>query len=213
MKLGAYDPQKVAAEKIKRETTQIRPDASFSFGAGKKEAIVTKKSEDPKIVISQTVVDEIDRERIRLKKERNILSSQNAKLVEEARERFAKESPLLAEEFMRGNVPCPGLREHYAKMQSVLEQNVRLYDRLEHLKKEGEMPAEEPKADFDNATKILVLEAERQKLAEMIHKTNKKLSGGLKPKNPERVVLWKEKIALAQAKRDDINAQLKRLRP
>ena len=159
---------------------------------------------------ASALLNELEAELAKLKKDRAILSSQNCKLIEQVEEKLKKESPLLAAEFVKGNIPTPELAEHYARMQDLLMKTSRLYDDIAKLKRGEKLVVESPQISDNDLQQIDALKTQIRALDSVIAKTGKKVKEG-KPKNADRIVFWKEKLALANAKREDLKAQLKKL--
>lgn len=150
----------------------------------------------------------------KVKKDRAKLSSQTAHLVEDLAKRLEMtEGITVAEEFRIGNVPLPELSRHYARIQGCTEEAIALYDKIKYVEQYGQLPQEEQTPN-DVVTldrpDISLLQLELNKLKDLICKTKKKISIG-RAKNPLRVIEWKEKLALAEARREDVRLKIKKI--
>src|SRR5690606_19596850 len=149
----------------------------------------------------------------RLKTERGKLSTRTAGLVSEIAQRLMAESPSTARSFMNGELPMPELAEHYARIDALTAQAAAVWDEIRYIEQHGKPPvateAPVPVLEEDSPD-ISSLQHNIRRLDDRIHKTRKKLSGKV-PKNPSRVALWKEKIALDEARRDELKRKLKSL--
>lgn len=153
--------------------------------------------------------DEVWGEMVRVKKERDIISTRTARMVEEITDKLQKESPALANEFLAGNLPMPELAEQYEAIQALTDQAIALYDKTQHQDRYGSLGTALA-AKKETSHDVMAIQHQIRRLDDSIYKTRKKLTTG-KPKNPSRVAMWNEKIALDEARRNDLKAQLKRL--
>lgn len=145
-----------------------------------------------------------------VKRDRSTLSSGTPAMVARIREHLASESKVIAEEFMKGNVPAAELQEHYSRIQACTDRAIRLADQIKHVEKYGELPIEREvslSSDIDN---IGALKIQLIKLKDLISKTKKKLAGGT-AKNPARIVMWQEKLDHATAQRNEVWEKIKRI--
>lgn len=154
-----------------------------------------------------------------VKKDRAKLSTQTARLVAEVYAGILKnEGQRVAHEFMEGNIPSPVLKEHYNKIQSLTDQAIALWDKIKHVEQYGslDVPAPINKTVEVESDKALALKYEIRRLDDLICKKKKnieKANGGLKkPKNSDRINTWREVVAMSEARRDDLQYQLKNLR-
>lgn len=142
------------------------------------------------------------------------LSTRTSFLVDEVAEKLGKESAGMAKAFLDGELPSQEIAEHYAKIQACTEQAIVIWDQIRYVEQYGklpelpalELPQSNPDAD--------AIRHEIRRLDDLIHKCNKKIeqaTGGLKkPKNSERINTWKEKISMAEAKRDRLKHDVKK---
>lgn len=148
-----------------------------------------------------------------IKKDRAKLSSATALLVDQLYERLKLDSQAEADAFMNGDLPMPDLADHYAAIQAFTDQAIIIWDQIRYAEQYGKLPEvptlELPQSNPDEDA----IRHEIRRLDDLIHKCSKKIeqaNGGLKkPKNNERVNTWKEKISLAEARRDQLKHNLK----
>lgn len=165
------------------------------------------------------LMHELEVEYARIMKERKIMSSYTARLVEQTMESLKAESPALLHEFEEGRLPVPALKEHYAKIQDKSDQLMQLYDKMEHVKRFGTLPV--MKAPAESIIKIMdspeasQVRYEIRRLDDYIYKRMKKIDkwkqGLVKPMNSDAMNATKTEIALAEARRSDCKVKLKRL--
>lgn len=154
-----------------------------------------------------------------LKRERGKLSSSIAWKVVEIDTRLAKESPALANELMKGNMPDGELKDLAEQIQSFTDRMASVWDKIRHVEQYGELPAHvEEKVELqldETSVDVAALHHEIRRLDDLIYKCNKKLvnnNRGIKAtKNSSKVHEWKEKIALAEARRDELKLKKKKL--
>lgn len=149
----------------------------------------------------------------RIKTERGKLSTRTAGLVTEIAQRLMAESSSTARSFMSGDLPMPELAEHYSKIEALTQRAAAVWDEIRYIEQHGKPPvATEASAPVleEESPDISVLQHNIRRLDDRIHKTRKKLAGKV-PKNPSRVALWKEKLALDEARRDELKRKLKTL--
>lgn len=154
-----------------------------------------------------------------LKRDRGKLSSSIAWKVVEIDSRLTKESPALAHELMKGNLPDAELKDLAEQIQSFTDRMARVWDKIRHVEQYGELPAHvEDKVELqldETTVDVAALHHEIRRLDDLIYKCNKKLvnnNRGIKaPKNSSKVHEWKEKIALAEARRDELKLKKKKL--
>lgn len=150
-----------------------------------------------------------------VKVERGKLATRTSYLVDEVAEKIRKsEGPAVAKAFLDGEIAMPEIAEHAAKIQAWIDKGAAIYDQIKHVELYGKLPEVIAK---DASTLVAqqtvdtkALKYELRCLDKLISKTSAKISEG-KPKNPSRVATWKEKIALAEARRDEIKHQIKRI--
>jgi hypothetical protein len=157
------------------------------------------------------LVNELEMERTRLLKQRAILSSKTANLVQEVAVKFRSESAGLEKEFMCGNLPSPELAAHYEKIEALTRQGAELYDKIEHAKMYGKLPTVEhikilPSESIDESD----IKYQIRRLDDSIYKKTNNIKNK-RPKNPSRLSMWQEELAMAQAERNDLKLKLKSL--
>jgi hypothetical protein len=150
-----------------------------------------------------------------VKVERGKLATRTSYLVDEVAEKLRKtEGPGVAKAFLDGDIAMPEIAEHAAKIQKYIDQGAELYDKIKHVELYGKLPeviAKDPATlVVQNTVDTKALKYELRQLDKLISKTNAKLTEG-KPKNPSRIGTWKEKVALAEARREEIKHQIKRI--
>jgi len=150
-----------------------------------------------------------------LKRARGKLSTRTAYLVQEFEAKLRAESPAVADEFMKGNLPMPELADHYAEIQALTDKIGALWEQQRHFEQTGEMQLPVASYRLPEADQQLdAMHHEVRRLDDLIYKTTKKLNhhnaGLKKPKNSDRVFEWKEKIALANARRHELKEMIKR---
>jgi len=158
------------------------------------------------------MIESLSTQMARIKKERAILSSGIAPLVEQVYQALKEESPAIASEFMEGKYPAPEIAAHYKLIQQKTEEWTSLWDKVRYVEQYGKMPVDNVQLTIENgpAPEVSVLTAEIRRLDDLIHKTYKKLQTG-NPKNSDRRNEWKTKIALAEATRDELKRKRKNL--
>lgn len=147
-----------------------------------------------------------------IKRQRGKLSSRSAHLVRELEEKIAAESPTLLEIFRNGQYHAQEIKDHYAQIQAWSDKAIVVYDQIQYVEQYGKLPVvvhatptEEDLAE-ENAIKH-----ELRRLDDLIYKTNKKIQEvSLNGKKSSRTAEWKEKVALAEARREDLRQKLKR---
>jgi hypothetical protein len=166
------------------------------------------------------LLEDLEKEYTIIRKERAKLSSHTFALVNEIAAKIRKQSgPGVEKEFLDGNCPVPAIKEHYAKIAALTDQLTALYDKIRSVKETGALPKEKPLVEtIDNldTQDIKAINYEIRRLDDLIHKKKKnieKSNGGIKkPKNSDRILIWKEVVAMAELKRDTLKKQLSRLR-
>lgn len=164
---------------------------------------------------TNTQIHELEQEMIRVKKQRAILSTQGVRLVESIEARLRADSGAeAAQEFLDGNLPMPELAAHYANVMQFTYQMQALHDRINRIKQYG---AETEKADdVVDSNDARIIQYELRRLDDLIYKTGLKIrqsQGGVKkPKNSDRVNEWREKLSIAELRREDLKRKLKAMR-
>jgi hypothetical protein len=145
--------------------------------------------------------------------ERNKLSTSIAPLVESLRVKLLAESPELAAAFMRGDMTMPEIRELRGKIDTLQEQMMEVFDKIEHVKKYGTLPPPaEHKVLSGEGDDIKAIRHDIRRLDDLIYKTNKKLEDAVgKTVKADRKLDWIEKKSLAEAQRDELKHKIKRL--
>ena len=191
-----------------------KPKVSQSFHYSPSVALAKGgKSEQP-TTNNQQPLTELQSHYSTLLLQRAKLSTSIAPLIESIRVKLLAESPELAAAFMRGDMAMPELRDLRGKVDSVQEELMEVFDKIEHLKKYGTLP--EPvtkglgmKAESDD---IKAVRYEIRRLDDLIYKTNKKLEDAVgKTVKADRKLDWIEKKSLAEAQRDELKHKIKRL--
>jgi hypothetical protein len=168
---------------------------------------------------ANSLISELWEEIGSLKRQRGKLSSSIAHQVIEQEAMLRKESPALADEFMKGNMPTVELVNLHDQIQSFTDRMALVWDKIRHVEQYGVLPSQmEVKVELqlkETSIDVAAIHQEIRRLDDLIYKCNKKLrnsNSGIKaPKNTDRVNDWKQKIALAEAKRDDLKQQKKKL--
>lgn len=166
--------------------------------------------------ITNPVLAALEKDYAAIQKERAILSTRTAFLVIELEAKLRAQHPGMADEFMKGKLPMPELKDHYAKIQALSDKMLALWDTMRYVEQYGEMPQAKPVlVKAEQSVDVMAVQHQIRRLDDLIYKCNNKLrnsQAGIKaPKNSERVNQWKEKIALAEAERNALKHQLKRL--
>ena len=148
-----------------------------------------------------------------IKLQRDRLSTSIAPLVESLRVKLLAESPELAAAFMRGDMTMPEIRELRGKIDSLQEQMMEVFDKIEHVKKYGTLPPPpEHKVLSGEGDDIKAIRHDIRRLDDLIYKTNKKLEDAVgKTVKADRKLDWIEKKSLAEAQRDELKHKIKRL--
>jgi predicted nucleic acid-binding Zn-ribbon protein len=171
-----------------------------------------KKEQQPAGPNLEYQIGALENEMAVVMKERKILSTRTATLVEEITADLRNQSEALAEEFLKGNMPHPLLKDHAQRIEAKSEEIRKLYDQIEHLKKFG-APKVTPATTIDQSEEAKALKYEKRRLGDLICKTGKKITnanGGVKaPKNSDRMNAWRNTIAMAEARIIEIDMALK----
>lgn len=154
-----------------------------------------------------------------MKRDRGKLSTHTAWLVFEIEQKLLQESPAMAKAFADGNLAMPELAEHYAKIEALTDKGAMLYEQIEHVERYGVLPSVPEKRLELRAAQasadVNAIKYEIRRLDDLIHKKMKniaKANAGIKtPKNTGRPAQWREMIALADARREELKQQLKRI--
>ena len=148
-----------------------------------------------------------------IKLQRDRLSTSIAPMVESLRVKLLAESPELAAAFMRGDMTMPEIRELRGKIDSLQEQMMEVFDKIEHVKKYGTLPPPaEHKVLSGEGDDIKAIRHDIRRLDDLIYKTNKKLEDAVgKNVKADRKLDWIEKKSLAEAQRDELKHKIKRL--
>lgn len=164
-------------------------------------------------VVKESLLKELWKEMSDIKTARGKLSTRSAYLVAEVAEKLMKESAATARSFMAGELPIPEIREHYAKIQALTDHAIAIWDKIQYVEQYGHLPvppeAAPPTLEAESP-EASTLQHQIRRLDDRIHKTRKKLAGQV-PKNPSRVALWKEKLAMDEIQRDELKRKLKSL--
>jgi hypothetical protein len=159
-------------------------------------------------------------EMTRVKKQRNMLSTRTVRLVAELEAKLMEQSPAMAAEFMKGNLPMAELVEHYASIQSQTNQAKAIYYKISFFEQYGKLPEPKPTPSqldtVESDKDANSIKYEIRRLDDVIYKTKKKIvlsQNGIKgPRNSDRVLEWKTKISLAVISRTDLKIKLKHMR-
>lgn len=146
-----------------------------------------------------------------LKTARGQLSTRTAYLVTEVAQKLMAESPATAQSFMDGDLPMPEIKEHYDRIEVLTDQATAVWDKIQYVEQYGKLPvAPETPAPVleEDSPEASVIHHQIRRLDDRIHKTKKKLSGKV-PKNPSRLAIWKEKLAMDEIQRDEMKRKLK----
>lgn len=187
---------------VPRVKPKVNKSESFHF-----------KPKQPVTSNQQLATTDLENQHAALLLQRNKLSTSIAPMVESIRVKLLAESPELAAAFMRGDMAMPELRELRGKIDSVQEQMMEVYDKIEHVKKYGTLPAPaEHKVLSGEGDDIKAIRHDIRRLDDLIYKTNKKLEDAVgKNVKADRKLDWIEKKALAEAQRDELKHKIKRL--
>jgi hypothetical protein len=179
--------------------------------------VVPEKAPTVPLREREGLLDELQAEIRGYKIERAKLSSQIYPLVQQVATDLAKESPTLKKEFLAGRLPMPEIKEHYFKIQAWTDKAIVAYDKLRHVQQYGVLPApvEKKPISIENGESMeaKAIHYEIRRLDDLVHKTRKKMEGkGLKkPVKSDKVLEYREKIALAEARRYELKEKLKQL--
>lgn len=208
-------------ETIRKNTPRSLPQATFKNGTAKsslktsgqpivyQKALATPSLPDQTTPLLRDLWDKITV----VKKRRAKLSTQTAHLVDQLAARLRmKDGPAVADEFLNGNIPDPEIVKHYASIQAFTDEAVGLYDKIKYVEKYGQLPRELEASSIVavDGPDISMLQIELIRLKDLIHKTKKKIAAGM-AKNPLRITEWHEKLALAEARREDVRLRIKKL--
>ncbi len=203
---------------------RVLPVPIIRVRSGRPEAEKFETPEVRKTVETETTdlraicLSDLDIEMRAIKVERAKLSNTIPTVVEEVSEKLRKEGPGVVEEFLNGNISSPELKELYSKIQGCTDRAMLVYDKIRHVEQYGTLPpsSESNSLPSGQGEVAKALKYEIRRLDDLIHKKYKNLvkaKSGLKaPKNSERVNTWKETIAMAETRRDDLKYKLKNLK-
>lgn len=146
-----------------------------------------------------------------IKTDRGKLSTRTWYLVEEIKARLQQESQSKLKAFLEGELADPELVIHYSKIEALTDRAAEVYEKIKYVEQYGKLP-EAPKPSFPDAesANANALHYEIRRLDDLIYKTQKKIKG-VAPKNPTRLNEWREKLAQAEAMRDEKKRELKKL--
>jgi predicted nucleic acid-binding Zn-ribbon protein len=173
----------------------------------------------PPINDRELILTALETEFAKIKKERAKLSTKTTAIVNGIISKLQKEGNAVVQAFRKGEIPVPALKEHYAAIQELTDQLKVIYDKIEYVKTNGELP-KEPEHGITvsngDSPDIKAIHYEIRRLDDLICKTKDKITqataGLKKPKNPERMATWHMKITMAEAERDEMKHKLKRMR-
>lgn len=182
------------------------------------EVKVKVKAYGDAVIEKDRLLKELWAEMGQLKRDRGKISSSIAWKVVEIDTRLKNESPAMAHEFMKGDLPVPELVDLYSQIQSFTDRMASVWDKIRHVEQYGTLPTEVNEAVtlnlVEHSVDVMALHHEIRRLDDLIYKCNDKLrknNSGIKaPKNTGKVAEWKEKIALAEAQRIDLKLKLKK---
>lgn len=204
---------------IRKEEPVIRKTSSVIEPVRKENPAIRKNGDDYNYAVvdeallinNEALLRPLWEEMSAIKTQRGILSTRTAYLVTEIANKMLQESPARAADFMAGEIPSPELKEHYDKIQSLTDQATAVWDKIQYVEQYGKLPGEpEAPALEVNEQEVSALIYEIRRLDDRIHKTSKKLKG-VKPKNPSRLAMWNQKLALDEASRIELKRKLKAL--
>jgi len=157
------------------------------------------------------LVKGLEADRIRILKDRAVLSSHTCKLVADIEAKLRSEGTGVIDEFLEGKLPMPELEEHAAKIEALTDQGAKIFDDIRYVELNGKLPSTIEAIPTQGLTgDVKAIHYEIRRLDDRIHKTNKKLIAN-RAKNPARISMWKEKIAFDEAHRNDLKHKLKKL--
>lgn len=154
--------------------------------------------------------DELSAQLAKVKKERAILSSSTYSLIKKVAKDLQKESPAKAALLLEGKIHHPTIQEHYQKIIALSNQWATLYDKVRSIQEHGFVSEEKVQLLDEQLAEVKLLNNDIRRLDDLIVKTKAKLQGA-KPKNPQRIIEWKEKLALAIATREDLKIKRNQL--
>jgi predicted nucleic acid-binding Zn-ribbon protein len=165
------------------------------------------------------ILTELETEFAKIKKERAKLSTKTTAIVNGIISKLQKEGNAVVLAFRKGEIPVPALKEHYVAIQELTDQLKVIYDKIEYVKSNGELP-KEPEHGITvtngEGPDVKAIHYDIRRLDDLICKTKDKITqataGLKKPKNPERMATWHMKITMAEAERDELKHKLKRMR-
>lgn len=208
-------------ERHEQELAKEKPEPVLRFKSHGKAKDVTASPPSPELISviqpppdpTHVLLDQLWSELSQLKKQRDMESTKMAQLVDKLEQRLRIESLAVAKAFMDGELAMPELRLQYMIIEGISGQVRSLFDKIQYVEQNGklpEAPSQKPESMDESAIKYDI-----RRLDDLIYKTNKKLQQskqGLKqPKNTDRVNAWRQIIAVAEARRDDLKFKLKRI--
>lgn len=177
----------------KKPSIKIEVD---STNATKSLNILIESAHTLKEDLKQKLIREIIIEENKLRVERNILSSQIWKMVE--------------------NGATPGeLKTHYEKIESSRIPLQQLWDRKRYVEVHGVLPEDQTSTPTNNSeastSNVLELKDRKRKLSDLRCKLNKKLQPSAKPSRPEQIIDWQMQLDKADAEYHQVEEQIKQL--
>jgi len=159
----------------------------------------------------ERLLDELNAERIRVLKDRSVLSSQIWKLVAEIEAKLRKENPGMVNAFLEGELPVPELADHAAKIEALTDQGAKLFDDIRYVEQHGKLPNRVESIPAQNMSgDVKAIQYEIRRLGDRVCKTLKKIRIN-RAKNPARIATWHEKVAFDEALIIDLKHKVKKL--
>lgn len=154
-------------------------------------------------VAAASQIKQLEREYYGLRLERNKLSTQISYLVEEGATQGV-------------------LADHYQKIKNLRSAIKPYYEKIQHFKKFGSLPAVEtaklssPSAISslsaeDRHVKLLELKDKKRKLVDKRSKLKPKLRQSAKPAKPSKIIEWQQELDMANLEYDAVERQIKEL--
>ncbi|MEJ0030660.1 MAG: hypothetical protein WDO15_09960 [Bacteroidota bacterium] len=140
-----------------------------------------------------------------VKRERNKLSSLNATMIATTHARLSLESSDKGQLFMDGELPDRELALHYKKTEALTGEAISLWRRIKQIESTGTLPEDLSKPSTAKSDEALKYELIR--LKDLISKTKTKIGKG--HSNTDRMAKWEQAVAVAEARRSEINKILK----
>lgn len=203
---STLDQRKAAAQAEKKEIVYV---------IGKKALTTSVKvelTEDDKKLIDRIEVSDQVRERVTQAFDDIDSHNLEQELWQEYNDQFVipmkKLSTQIAHMVERGATQQE-LADHYASIESYRPGRIALYDKIQHLKQYGQLPAT-PEPAEENLDPYF-LKDRKKKLVDKRCKLNAKLKTSAKASKPEKILEWEQELAQANIEYSEVVEKIKQV--